>query len=99
MLEQGWAEEVQRLIADDPTECPGMELDRLRSRAGFLHGTLARAAFHEKVLIDTRQYAKRQRTWFRHQLPDDVTTRSTLDADSCGLRCARGCRGRERVRA
>jgi tRNA dimethylallyltransferase len=27
------------------------------------------------VRIDTRQYAKRQRTWFRHQLPASRVTR------------------------
>jgi tRNA dimethylallyltransferase len=41
----------------------------------LVRGELTRAAFHEEVLVATRQYAKRQRTWFRHQLPDDVTTR------------------------
>jgi tRNA dimethylallyltransferase len=29
----------------------------------------------ERVIIETRQYAKRQRTWFRHQLADGVVTR------------------------
>jgi len=27
------------------------------------------------VIIETRQYAKRQRTWFRHQLEESLTTR------------------------
>jgi tRNA A37 N6-isopentenylltransferase MiaA len=27
------------------------------------------------VVIDTRQYAKRQRTWFRHQLAKDQVVR------------------------
>jgi tRNA dimethylallyltransferase len=27
------------------------------------------------VIIDTRQYAKRQRTWFRHQLAGEDVTR------------------------
>jgi tRNA dimethylallyltransferase len=29
----------------------------------------------ERVVIETRQYAKRQRTWFRHQLPGEAVTR------------------------
>ena len=29
----------------------------------------------ERVTIETRQYAKRQRTWFRHQLPATQVTR------------------------
>jgi tRNA dimethylallyltransferase len=40
-----------------------------------LLGTVSRDAAIERTIIDTRQYAKRQRTWFRHQLP---ATRVTL---------------------
>jgi tRNA dimethylallyltransferase len=29
----------------------------------------------ERILIETRQYAKRQRTWFRHQLEARSVTR------------------------
>ena len=36
----------------------------------LVQGTITRAACHEEILIATRQYAKRQRTWFRHQLPE-----------------------------
>ena len=43
---------------------PGM------TRCGaWFAATSARSAAHEEILIATRQYAKRQRTWFRHQLP------------------------------
>ena len=38
-----------------------------------------------RVRIETRQYAKRQRTWFRHQLPPARVT--TLDPGA--PRCAR----------
>jgi len=38
-------------------------------------GELSPEAARDAVLIQTRQYAKRQRTWFRHQLPQDVVTR------------------------
>jgi tRNA dimethylallyltransferase len=41
---------------------------------------MSRHDAHEKILIATRQYAKRQRTWFRHQLPAESVTR--LDARS-----------------
>jgi tRNA dimethylallyltransferase len=41
------------------------------------------AAAIERVIIETRQYAKRQRTWFRHQLPEDAVTRvNPLDRDA-----------------
>jgi tRNA dimethylallyltransferase len=32
-------------------------------------GAIDRATALERIIIETRQYAKRQRTWFRHQLP------------------------------
>jgi tRNA dimethylallyltransferase len=41
----------------------------------MVRGDLTRAAAREAILIHTRQYAKRQRTWFRHQLPADRVTR------------------------
>ena len=41
----------------------------------------------ERVIIETRQYAKRQRTWFRHQLAgDDVTRLDPRDPDWRGAR-------------
>ena len=33
----------------------------------------------ERIIIETRQYAKRQRTWFRHQLGDAPVTRVDPD--------------------
>jgi tRNA dimethylallyltransferase len=41
----------------------------------MVRGELTRAAARDAILIHTRQYAKRQRTWFRHQLPADRFTR------------------------
>ena len=32
----------------------------------FLQGDLARADLVAAIVLSTRQYAKRQRTWFRH---------------------------------
>jgi tRNA dimethylallyltransferase len=75
MLEHGWADEVQRLIQTIPPDAPAWNSTGYDAVRQLLAGDLTRAGFHERVLIDTRQYAKRQRTWFRHQLPDDVTTR------------------------
>jgi tRNA dimethylallyltransferase len=84
MLEHGWADEVQRLTQTIPPDAPAWNSTGYDAVRRLLAGKLSRAAFHEKVLIDTRQYAKRQRTWFRHQLPDDATTR----VDPLGAGCA-----------
>jgi len=43
-------------------------------------GARARDAAIERVIIETRQYAKRQRTWFRHQLPAAQVTPLNPDA-------------------
>jgi tRNA dimethylallyltransferase len=45
-----------------------------------VRGELTLADARERIVIDTRQYAKRQRTWFRHQLPHADVVR--VDPDS-----------------
>jgi tRNA dimethylallyltransferase len=75
MLEQGWADEVQRLMQTVSPDAPAWNSTGYDDVRRLVRGELTRARFHEQVLIATRQYAKRQRTWFRHQLPDAVTTR------------------------
>jgi tRNA dimethylallyltransferase len=42
-------------------------------------GELDLSAARERIIIETRQYAKRQRTWFRHQLGDAPVTRVNPD--------------------
>ncbi|HEY4306585.1 MAG TPA: tRNA (adenosine(37)-N6)-dimethylallyltransferase MiaA [Gemmatimonadaceae bacterium] len=83
MLEHGWADEVQRLMQTIPSDAPAWNSTGYGAVRQMLDGALSRTALHEKVLIDTRQYAKRQRTWFRHQLPDDLTTRVDPTGDDC----------------
>jgi tRNA dimethylallyltransferase len=83
MLDAGWEGEVETLCHDVPADAPAWNAcgyDLLR-RAAL--GELSRAAAIERTVIDTRQYAKRQRTWFRHQLPAARTVRldpTTADA-------------------
>ena len=40
-----------------------------------MSGELAERDAVQRVIVETRQYAKRQRTWFRHQLAGDDVTR------------------------
>ena len=75
MLAGGWREEVRRLIDTVPADAPAWNATGYRTIRQLEHGELAeRAALHQ-VVVETRQYAKRQRTWFRHQLADDEVTR------------------------
>jgi len=38
----------------------------------YLHGRRSRESVAEAFTVSTRQYAKRQETWFRHQLDGDI---------------------------
>jgi tRNA dimethylallyltransferase len=79
MLGGGWLDEVRSLgdLADD---APAWKATGYRTLREVLRGHLSMDEARERILIETRQYAKRQRTWFRHQLPDDLTTRVNPDA-------------------
>jgi tRNA dimethylallyltransferase len=75
MLDHGWAEEVAALVAAVPADAPAWQASGYSAIRDYVAGGASRAAALERVVIATRQYAKRQRTWFRHQLPGDRTMR------------------------
>lgn len=71
MVRRGLAEEVAAALADGaPLSGPGMDGIGVREAVAVLQGTLARDALVDAIAIATRQYAKRQETWFRHQIGD-----------------------------
>lgn len=71
MLDHGALEEVQALLSRDldPT-LPVMRAIGVPEIAGLLQGELSRAEAIAAGQTATRQYAKRQYTWFRNQPPD-----------------------------
>jgi tRNA dimethylallyltransferase len=75
MFESGWPTEVHELMRTVPDSAPAWKATGYDAVRRFVAGDLTRSAAHEEILISTRQYAKRQRTWFRHQLPADAVTR------------------------
>jgi tRNA dimethylallyltransferase len=75
MLDHGWPDEVQRLMQTVPADAPAWNATGYDAIRRLIRGDVTRAATREAVLIHTRQYAKRQRTWFRHQLPVERVTR------------------------
>jgi tRNA dimethylallyltransferase len=79
MLDGGWAEEVAALAAAVPADAPAWQASGYNAMRDYVAGTEPRDAALERVVIAARQYAKRQRTWFRHQLPSEGTLR--LDPD------------------
>jgi tRNA dimethylallyltransferase len=75
MIDAGWADEVARLIASVDANAPAWKASGYGVMREMVAGRLSARDTRERVIIETRQYAKRQRTWFRHQLDDDVMTR------------------------
>ena len=71
MLELGAVEEVRAFLARelDPS-LPAMKAIGVREIADWLAGTATREEMIERAVTATRQYAKRQRTWFRGRMAD-----------------------------
>jgi tRNA dimethylallyltransferase len=74
MFEHGWPDEVQRLMQTVPADAPAWNATGYDAVRRLVAGELSREAARDQILVATRQYAKRQRTWFRHQLPADLVT-------------------------
>ena len=78
MMKRGLVEEVAAVLAEGHApDAPGLDAIGPRQAVEYLHGHRERGSVAEAVTVATRQYAKRQQTWFRHQLRGDVVT---LDA-------------------
>jgi tRNA dimethylallyltransferase len=70
MIEQGALDEVQTLLARDLNPAlPAMKAVGLRELAAHLSGALSLPEAVDAVRQSTRNYAKRQLTWFRNQTP------------------------------
>ncbi|MFI5310273.1 MAG: tRNA (adenosine(37)-N6)-dimethylallyltransferase MiaA [Gemmatimonadales bacterium] len=75
MLGGGWIDEVRTLEQRVPPDAPAWQACGYETVRALARGTLAVAPAREAILISTRQYAKRQRTWFRHQLGGERVVR------------------------
>ncbi|GAB1341466.1 tRNA (adenosine(37)-N6)-dimethylallyltransferase MiaA [Gemmatimonas sp.] len=75
MIANGFVEEIERLRLEIPPDAPAWNASGYGVMRAAVEGTISLAAATERVIIETRQYAKRQRTWFRHQLPEAHVTR------------------------
>jgi tRNA dimethylallyltransferase len=70
MIDAGAIEEVAALrLADLPVDAPALRAIGVPELSALQDGTLNRAQAVELGQIATRQYAKRQYTWFRNQSP------------------------------
>jgi tRNA dimethylallyltransferase len=79
MLDSGFVEEVGGLLDTGVSlASPGMRAIGYQAIALMVAGILSREAARERILNETRQFAKRQRTWLRSE-PDLVTHESIAD--------------------
>ncbi|HEY2848291.1 MAG TPA: tRNA (adenosine(37)-N6)-dimethylallyltransferase MiaA [Gemmatimonadaceae bacterium] len=96
MLGGGWPDEVRALERTVPADAPAWQACGYDSVRQLVAGTLGASAARDAILIATRQYAKRQRTWFRHQLESRHVTRLDPHDPSCDAIVERWWRGGER---
>jgi tRNA dimethylallyltransferase len=68
MVDQGGLDEARSLLGLDPG-LPAAKLLGLRPLQALAEGTLTRAEALDAAITATRQFAKRQMTWFRHRMP------------------------------
>ena len=79
MLGAGWAEEVRELTHTVPPDAPAWKASGYTVMRRYVEGALDLSSATQRVIIETRQYAKRQRTWFRNQLPAAAVTHVNPD--------------------
>jgi tRNA A37 N6-isopentenylltransferase MiaA len=87
MLAQGLVAEVEALLSRGvPRDAAGLDGVGYREVIAMLAGELPPEALRDAIVVATRRYAKRQETWFRHQLRSPGTGKGetgsvwTLDA-------------------
>ena len=78
MLGGGWHEEVRQLMRRVPEEAPAWNATGYRTIRESVRGHMSLSEAEKRIVIATRQYAKRQRTWFRHQLAGEDVTRLSV---------------------
>ena len=78
MMSAGLLEEVRELTSRIPEGAPGLKSVGYVEMLSHLRGERTLAEAVEAAKRNTRHYARRQLTWFRHQLPADTLW---LDAD------------------
>lgn len=75
MIDAGWQGEVEALMRTVPENAPAWKASGYGTMTLVVRDELDLSSARERIIIETRQYAKRQRTWFRHQLGDSPVTR------------------------
>ena len=83
-LDGGWADEVRALrAAGHDSDSPAFSSIGYRAVDDWLSGEISRDEALSRIVRDTWAYARRQRTWFRHQVAPDalrIDAREPVDA-------------------
>jgi tRNA dimethylallyltransferase len=84
MLNGGWPDEVRRLVSVVPSTAPAWNATGYETIRRYVAGDegLDLTAARSRIIQATRQYAKRQRTWFRHQLRGDMQALDPNEPDA-----------------
>ena len=70
MLKQGVLEEARALEPHYRPDLPSSKAIGASELMAHLRGKLSLEATRDAIIVATRQYAKRQRTWFRARMKD-----------------------------
>jgi tRNA dimethylallyltransferase len=79
MVRAGWADEVRELMRTVSPDAPAWKASGYVVMRSHVEGALDLSSARQRVIIETRQYVKRQRTWFRNQLPAAAVTHVNPD--------------------
>jgi tRNA dimethylallyltransferase len=83
MVAEGVVDEVATWReGPDAAASPLAKADGVREIAGYLDGRWPFAEARRATIVKVRRYAKRQRTWLRHRLPELEVVDATGDAPS-----------------
>ena len=85
MIEQGGIEEVKSLMDKKPTGGV-LKAIGVPEIILYLQGNISKEDMYRQAILSTRHYAKRQITWFRHQLKADLTFMDKSDFDLAMLK-------------
>ena len=67
-------------------DCPALKSLGYKEAIEFLDGKLSKKQAIEKIVILTRQYAKRQRTWFaRYKNAEKISINSQKDLENINI--------------
>ncbi len=68
MIEQGWLAEIEQLVNRYGWDLPLLQTLGYQEMGRYLKGEITLAQAIEETILHTRQFGKRQRTWFRNRM-------------------------------